>query len=127
VVAEPVQVALAHLLRTGALRRHLGRVRRDYTHRRERVATRVAAVAGLEARALDGGLHAVLTWSGRAAGRDVVARMARSGVLVSAVEEYEVSPGSAPAGIVLGYGALTLPQLDRALDVLLEVLRVRGD
>lgn len=118
VVAEPVQVALAHLLRTGALRRHLGRVRRDYTHRRARIAARLDGVAGLEARALAGGLHAVVVWSGPATGRDVAARMADGGVLVSTLEEYGMAPGSTPAGIVLGYGAVTVPELDRALDAL---------
>ena len=127
VVAEPVQEALAHLLRTGALRRHLGRVRRDYTHRRERIAARLDGIAGLEARALNGGLHAVVTWSVPVTARAVVARMAGAGVLVSALDEYEVAPGSAPAGVVLGYGALTMPQLDRALDVLLGALRVSAD
>jgi GntR family transcriptional regulator/MocR family aminotransferase len=122
VVGEPVQIAVAHLLRTGALRRHLGRVRRDYTHRRERIASRLDGLTGLEARALNGGLHAVVTWSGPATARAVVARMVTAGVLVSALEEYEVAPGSAPAGIVLGYGALTLPELDRALDALLAAL-----
>jgi GntR family transcriptional regulator/MocR family aminotransferase len=124
VVAEPVQVALAHLLRTGALRRHLGRVRRDYTHRRERIAARLDGVVGLEARALNGGLHAVVTWSAPRTARAVVARMATAGVLVSALDEYEVAPGSAPAGVVLGYGALTMPQLDRALDALLAALGI---
>lgn len=118
VVAEPVQVALAHLLRTGALRRHLGRVRRDYTHRRARIAARIDGVAGLEARALTGGLHAVVVWSGPATGRDVAARMADGGVLVSTLEDYGMAPGSTPAGIVLGYGAVTVPELDRALDAL---------
>lgn len=126
VVAEPVQVALAHLLRTGALRRHVGRVRRDYTHRREQLAARLAGHPGLEARALNGGLHAVVTWSGPVTVRSVVDRMTRSGVLVSALDEYEVAPGSAPSGVVLGYGALTSPQLDRALDALLEAVGVGG-
>ncbi|WIB78738.1 PLP-dependent aminotransferase family protein [Curtobacterium sp. MCPF17_002] len=124
VVAESVQVALAHLLRTGALRRHLGRVRRDYTHRREQIAARLDGVAGLEARALNGGLHAVVTWSAPVTARAVVTRMVAAGVLVSALDEYEVAPGSAPDGVVLGYGALTTPQLDRALDALLGALGV---
>ncbi|TCL79317.1 GntR family transcriptional regulator/MocR family aminotransferase [Curtobacterium sp. PhB142] len=119
VVAEPVQVALAHLLRTGALRRHLGRVRRDYTHRRARIAARLDGVTGLEARALTGGLHAVVVWSGPATGREVAARMAGAGVLVSTLEEYGMAPGSTPAGLVLGYGAVTVPELDRALDALI--------
>lgn len=119
VVAEPVQVALAHLLRTGSLRRHLGRVRRDYTHRRARIAARLDDVVGLEARALTGGLHAVVVWSGPATGQEVAARMAGAGVLVSTLEEYGMAPGSTPAGVVLGYGAVTVPELDRALDALI--------
>jgi GntR family transcriptional regulator/MocR family aminotransferase len=118
VVAEPVQAALVHLLRTGALRRHLGRVRRDYTHRRARIATRLADVAGLEARALNGGLHAVVTWSGPTAGVQIARRLADAGVLVATLEEYGLAPGSTPPGIVFGYGAVTLPELDRALDAL---------
>ncbi|MDD1386931.1 PLP-dependent aminotransferase family protein [Curtobacterium poinsettiae] len=120
VVAEPVQAALAHLLRTGALRRHLGRVRRDYAHRRARIAARLDDVTGLEARALNGGLHAVVTWSGPTTGADVAERMADAGVRVATLEEYGLAPGSAPAGIVFGYGAVTLPELDRALDALVE-------
>ncbi len=119
VVAEPVQIALAHLLRTGALRRHLGRVRRDYTHRRARIAARLDGVTGLEARALNGGLHAVVVWSGPATGQEVAARMAGAGVLVATLEEYGMAPGSTPAGVVLGYGAVTVPELDRALDALI--------
>jgi GntR family transcriptional regulator/MocR family aminotransferase len=121
VVAEPVQAAVAHLLRTGALRRHLGRVRRDYTHRRALIAARLGP-AGLEARALNGGLHTVVSWPGARAAADVVARLASRGVLVADLADYEVTPGSAGNGIVLGYGAVSLPALERALDALLEVL-----
>ncbi|MDN3479727.1 PLP-dependent aminotransferase family protein, partial [Curtobacterium sp. APC 4022] len=152
VVAEPVQVAVAHLLRTGAFRRHLGRVRRDYTHRREQIARRLSdsGVAGLEARALTGGLHAVLTWPGPATdtgvpdagaamlqagaavpeigaavptGAEVVARVAAAGVLVADLADYEVERGRSGPGVVLGYGAVTLPELDRALDVVLAAIR----
>jgi DNA-binding transcriptional MocR family regulator len=146
VVAEPVQVAVAHLLRTGAFRRHLGRVRRDYTHRREQIVLRLADsdVVGLEARALTGGLHAVLTWPGSAAGApaasapaagapaagpvvpsgaDVVARAAAGGVLVADLADYETDRGRSGPGVVLGYGAVTLPELDRALDVVLAAIR----
>lgn len=118
VVAEPVQAALVHLLRTGSLRRHLGRVRRDYTHRRARIATRLGDVAGLEARALNGGLHAVVTWSGPTTGAEIARRLADAGVLVASLEEYGLAPGSTPPGIVFGYGAVTMPELDRALDAL---------
>ncbi|WP_146236340.1 PLP-dependent aminotransferase family protein [Curtobacterium sp. MCBD17_023] len=128
VVAEPVQVALAHLLRTGAFRRHLGRIRRDYTHRRERIAVRLATsgVPGLEARALTGGLHAVLTWPGPGTGAAVLARAAADGVLVADLADYETVRGRSGNGVVLGYGAVTLPELDRALDVVLAAVRATG-
>lgn len=122
VVAEPVQVAVAHLLRTGAFRRHLGRVRRDYAHRRDRIACRLADT-GLEARALTGGLHAVLTWPGPATGAAVVARAEADGVLVSDLADHEVERGRSGHGVVVGYGAVTLPELDRALDVVLAAVR----
>ncbi|PYY33740.1 PLP-dependent aminotransferase family protein [Curtobacterium sp. MCPF17_046] len=128
VVAEPVQVALAHLLRTGAFRRHLGRIRRDYTHRRERIAVRLATsgVPGLEARALTGGLHAVLTWPGPGTGAAVLARAAADGVLVADLADYETVRGRSGNGVVLGYGTVTLPELDRALDVVLAAVRATG-
>lgn len=131
VVSEVVQQALAHLIRTGALRRHLGRVRRDYVHRRDRIATRVAdaAIPGLEVRALAGGLHVVLMWplQDDVSGSRVVlpdaasmrARLTRDGILVEELANYAVSPGTALNGLVLGYGAASLTQLDRALDVIL--------
>ncbi|MFA0850753.1 PLP-dependent aminotransferase family protein [Curtobacterium sp. WHRI 8282] len=122
VVAEPVQAALVHLLRTGGLRRHLGRVRRDYTHRRARIAARLGDVAGLEARALNGGLHAVVTWSGPTTGAQIARRLADAGVLVASLEEYGLAPGSTPPGIVFGYGAVTMPELDRALDALVKAV-----
>lgn len=128
VVAEPVQAAVAHLLRTGAFRRHLGRVRRDYAHRRELIATRLTGASGttgLEARALNGGLHAVVSWPGHPAAADVVARLASRGVLVAELADYEVTRGSAGNGAVLGYGALALPALEHAVDALLEELRAR--
>ncbi|MEO7017696.1 MAG: PLP-dependent aminotransferase family protein [Leifsonia sp.] len=130
VVAEVTQEALAHLMRSGALRRHLGRVRRDYAHRRNHIATRLTgpAIPGLEIRALAGGLHAVLTWAPPDAvtepghvpdARAMRQRLARSGFLVEELANYATTPETALNGIVLGYGAVTLPELDRALDAIL--------
>ncbi|WP_159502235.1 PLP-dependent aminotransferase family protein [Microbacterium sp. 18062] len=143
VVAEPAQEALAHLLRTGALRRHLGRVRRDYAHKRERIATRLAAVPGIRVAALSGGLHVVVTWPAAPAGvpaavsagipaavlgsptaADVVALLAERGIRVAELSRYAVDPHRAATlnGVVLGYGAPSPAELDRVLDALLEQL-----
>ncbi|MGC3986508.1 MAG: PLP-dependent aminotransferase family protein [Pseudorhodoferax sp.] len=117
VVAEPVQLALAHLMRTGSLRRHLGRARRDYAHKRDRIAARVSGVAGVRAAALQGGLHVVLTWTGRPAA-DVVAGVAARGIRIADLSAYAASPETAAAlnGVVVGYGGISLTQVDIVLD-----------
>jgi DNA-binding transcriptional MocR family regulator len=126
VVAEPVQAALAHLLRTGALRRHLGRARRDYSHKRKRILQRLAAasIPGVEAHALNGGLHVVLTWPAEPAASAVVAAMASRGVLVADLADYYARDRGDRNGVVIGYGALTPAELDRSLDLLIEALAV---
>lgn len=119
VVAEPVQLALAHLMRTGALRRHLGRARRDYAHKRDRIAARVDGVAGVRAAALQGGLHVVLTWAHeRTPAGEVVARLEARGIRVADLSAYAASPETAVAlnSVVVGYGALTMTQVDVVLD-----------
>ncbi len=127
VVAEPVQAAVAHLLRTGALRRHLGRVRRDYAHKRERILARLAAASAhrLDAHALGGGLHVVLTWPPEVVpAAEVVARLADRGIRIADLAFYAVDEASAARrnGIVLGYGALTPADLDRVLGAVIAEL-----
>ncbi|WP_460754356.1 MocR-like pyridoxine biosynthesis transcription factor PdxR [Myceligenerans cantabricum] len=63
-VATVLQHALAHLMATGALRRHVARCRRDYRHKRSMVAEALAGIEGVRLRALAGGLHAVLELTG---------------------------------------------------------------
>ncbi|ALJ21809.1 hypothetical protein AOA12_18670 [Microbacterium sp. No. 7] len=129
VVAEPVQLALAHLLRTGALRRHVGRARRDYAHKRDRIAARAErlAAAGVRAAALQGGLHVVLTWPpALVVAADVVARLAGRGIRVADLSRYAATPRTAAAlnGVVVGYGDITPTQVDAVFDALEELLGV---
>ncbi|GAA1978288.1 pyridoxine biosynthesis transcriptional regulator PdxR [Isoptericola halotolerans] len=102
-VASVTQHALAHLMSTGALRRHVARCRRDYRAKRRTVAETFEGVPGVRVGALDGGLHAVLELD-RTPAADLVARLAARGVLVADLQDYVV-PGSGLTlnGIVLGY------------------------
>lgn len=120
VVSEVTQQAIAHLIRTGALRRHLGRVRRDYVHRRDRIAARLAdaSIPELEVHALAGGLHAVLKWD-QSDATTVRKRLARTGILVEELANYATTPETELNGLVLGYGAVSMTELDRALDAIL--------
>ncbi|WP_407319461.1 PLP-dependent aminotransferase family protein [Isoptericola halotolerans] len=114
-VASVTQHALAHLIATGALRRHVARCRRDYRTKRRMVAETFAGVPGVRVRALDGGLHAVLELD-RTPAADLVARLAGRGVRVADLQNYVV-PGSGLElnGIVLGYAPPSATVLRDAL------------
>ncbi|GAA4723486.1 pyridoxine biosynthesis transcriptional regulator PdxR [Isoptericola chiayiensis] len=117
-VASVVQHALAQLMASGALRRHVARCRRDYRDRRRLVADAFTGIPGVRTRALDGGLHAVLELERPAAG--LVARLADQGVLVSDLQDYVVEgSGLRCDGIVLGYA----PPSTAALRVALATIR----
>lgn len=128
VVADVVQAAITHLLRSGALRRHVGRRRRDYTHKRSRIIARLPELAahGVTARALDGGLHAVLTWGPEPGSGRVVRLLQERGVRVADLARYRVRPDETEQGIVLGYGSATLTQLEAGLDALVAVVSAGG-
>jgi GntR family transcriptional regulator / MocR family aminotransferase len=114
-VASVTQHALAHLMTTGALRRHVARCRRDYRTKRRMVAEAFDGVPGVRVRALDGGLHAVLELDGEPAA-DLVARLADRGVRVADLQDYVV-PGSGLEldGVVLGYAPPSATVLRDAL------------
>ncbi|MCX7522903.1 PLP-dependent aminotransferase family protein [Microbacterium sp. STN6] len=122
-----VQDALARYMASGALRRHLARARRQYAHRRRLIVHAlepVAAASGgaVALDALDGGLHAVISWPlADERGVAVRAALARRSVLCADLDEYYGCDGPAPRdGIVIGYGACT----DVELGLVLEDLRV---
>lgn len=126
-VSGLVQTALAEFLRNGGLRRHLVRVGREYAHRRSLV---IAATAGLAPHirldAIEGGLHAALSWEdGKPAG-DIVTLLSERGIQVAPLEAY-YHAGTHPhrQGIVFGYGATTDLQLRLALQEIATVLNTR--
>ncbi|MFB9307961.1 GntR family transcriptional regulator/MocR family aminotransferase [Agromyces hippuratus] len=99
------QHAIAELLASGAVRRHIAVVRREYAHRRGLV---LAALDGLPAAtlsALDGGLHAVVELPDAAASAALVTRLASEGVAVAPLSDYSAVPGDGRPGIVFGYAA----------------------
>lgn len=139
-VAVPVQDAVARLLDTGAVRRHIARMRRDYTHKRTLLQRMLSGIPGVRLGALEGGLHAVITWdaapregaASRGRGGDntrrVVERLRSRGVEVAGLDEYVVPGGSAsPDGIVLGYGHVSATVLTAALEVIGDELRHRDE
>ncbi|WP_146120104.1 PLP-dependent aminotransferase family protein [Leucobacter massiliensis] len=124
-VSGYVQAALAEFLRSGGMRRHLARMGRVYAHRR-RLVIEAAARLGPRFRlgAIEGGLHAAITWEGAPDPEHSVARLAERGVALTSLREYS-HPGSAerlPNGLVFGYAAPSDLQLSRALGEIVATL-----
>lgn len=109
------QEAMAELLASGAVRRHIAAARRDYAHRRTLVIEALSGIDGAPLTGLDGGLHAVLRLPSHDVAARVVARLAAGGVAISSLAEYSAIPGEGPSGIILGYGSPSDTQLADAL------------
>ncbi|MFE7630576.1 PLP-dependent aminotransferase family protein [Kocuria sp. NPDC057446] len=123
-VSGLIQAALAEFLRTGGLRRHLVRVGREYAHRRSLV---IAATAHLASHArldaIEGGLHATVSWDDGTPAEHVATLLAHRGIQVASLGTY-YHPGTRPRrnGLVFGYGAATDLQLRRALQEIVTVI-----
>lgn len=123
-VPSIVQRAVAGYLGNGGLRRHIARQRRVYADRRARLVRRLDALPGtVRAVGLEAGLHVVLRLRPGSSAAEVVRAAAAGGVLVADLDDYRLTPDPGAPGIVLGHGHVTAAQLDRALDVLLPLLR----
>jgi GntR family transcriptional regulator/MocR family aminotransferase len=109
------QEAMAELLASGAVRRHIAAARRDYAHRRTLVIDALSGIEGAPLSGLDGGLHAVVRLPAHEVADRLVARLAADGVAISSLGMYSAVPGEGPAGLVLGYGSPTDTQLADAL------------
>ena len=118
---EPAQHALAALLASGDLDRHVRRMSREYARRRAAIVT---ALGGLPApaRLLGGtaGLHVVLELPpGTAA--PVAAAAAGRGIRVDTLDHYFAGPPRTE-GLVLGYGGVTLRQTETACRTLRHIV-----
>ena len=117
-VSGVLQQALSNYLTSGALRRHIARSRRDYSHSRAHLTRRLAQVIPeARIRGIDAGLHAVLELPHNV-DADLIVRRARvADVLLDTLANYTAPTPDAtpPPAIVLGYGGATLVQLDRAV------------
>ena len=111
----PAQGALLSMITTGALERHIRRMRHDYARRRAAMA---AAFHGGGAGRLLGdeaGMHMILETRQPAA--EVAAAAAERGVAVATLERYFAGPVTRN-GLVLGYGGARLADVTRGCEIL---------
>jgi GntR family transcriptional regulator / MocR family aminotransferase len=121
---EAAQHAFLALLSRGDLGRHVRRMRREYSRRREVIVAALGAAPG-PARLLGdtAGLHVVLELPAGTADQ-VAAAALDQGVAVLTLQRY-FAGRAARDGLVLGYGGASLSQVSQACDVLRELLAAR--
>ena len=118
------QLALAELVRSGALDRHVRRMRQRYRRRRDALlATLAERAPALQARGIAAGLHVVLDLPDGMREDDVVARAAGRSLAVGVLGPFRhaLAPGD-PQGLVVGYAASPEHAYGQALAALGDVL-----
>lgn len=107
------QLALADFIARGELDRHLRRMRALYGARR---AALVAALRGATVNGVAGGLFALALLPPGTDEEAVVTAAAARGLSVEGLASHRVGDG--PPGLVLGYGCLSEPALERGVALL---------
>ena len=123
------QLALAGLIASGDHDRHLRRVRRTYSQRRDRLVAALArAIPEGRIEGAAAGLHLVLALPVELDPKRLRRTIAARGVVVDDIAERRRGPATDPrtTRLVLGYGRLTTPGLDAAVAGLAAALRDAG-
>jgi GntR family transcriptional regulator / MocR family aminotransferase len=116
----PAQGALLSMITTGALERHIRRMRHDYARRRAAMtAAFPAGEAGWLLLGDEAGMHMILETRRPAA--EVAAAAAERGVAVATLERYFAGPVTRN-GLVLGYGGARLADVTRGCEILAGIL-----
>ncbi len=115
------QLALRDFLERGELERHLRRMRSRYAARRATLLEALRRLPEVRVRETPpAGLFVLADCDGDEAA--IIARAAQAGVGLEGLGLHRFEPGG-PGGLVLGYGALAEPALERAVDLLSAAVR----
>jgi len=116
----PAQHAVAQLIRSGELARHLRRVRALATHKRTLLRSALDGLDGVTLHGVDGGLHVLVRGPRPAA--EVAARLRTAGVHVDVLAEHCWAEAG-DDGVLLDYGRVTPAVFERALLLIAAALR----
>ncbi|WP_375487501.1 PLP-dependent aminotransferase family protein [uncultured Mycobacterium sp.] len=113
------QLAMARFVNTGALTRHLRRVRPIYRRRREAALDAVtASLPGAVPSGIAAGLHVYVQLPDWCDEADLVAAAGKQGLLIEGACWHWSAPADAPPALVVGYGAITEPTIRKGLGIL---------
>jgi GntR family transcriptional regulator/MocR family aminotransferase len=118
------QLVLAELMASGALERQLRLLRRRHVRRRDAMVAAVARhVPGATVQGAAAGLHLTVTLDGAVADTEVAAAALERGVKVQPLSWHCQRPH--PPGLVLGYAANTVSDIEEGVGVIAAVLTGR--
>jgi GntR family transcriptional regulator/MocR family aminotransferase len=121
------QLALALLIESGRYDRQLRRMRAVYAARRRALADALARHApGVELTGLAAGFHAVLRLPDGADETAVVAAAAERSVGLYGMSRYRADGATDPPVLVLGYGNVAAPAVERGIAAVGDLLRPRA-
>lgn len=109
-------LAFAHVLESGALDRHLRRVRLKYRARRDALVAALARhIPVAQVRGIAAGLHALVELPTECDEQALVAEAARRGIGIYGVSDYYASGNGVRPALVLGYAALSEPAIEAGI------------
>jgi len=118
------QLAFRSFLNNGDFDRHLRRMRRLYRARRDLVISMLAGLLpGLRMRGVAAGLHVVLEMPSHALAAAVRTSAEAVGIEVASIDQHAFADYSGGAGLLIGYGSLSEPSLERAISALVDCIQ----
>lgn len=121
------QLAFAELIESGALDRHVRRMRRRYRHRRDALVSALGQYApNMPIHGIAAGLHAVVSLPQRVSEADVLAAAEQRQIALSGLEPFWHGKPHRTKGLVLGYGTPAEHEFPVALEHLGLLLRDVG-
>jgi GntR family transcriptional regulator/MocR family aminotransferase len=119
------QAALAELLKTRKLDRHVARMRKLYGQRRQALMDALGACFGDRWQALGdaAGLHAAIEFPGYCFGEEFEEACERHGIAVATLERHCIVKGAHQDALLLGYGHLEPGEIRAAVELLAGAIR----
>lgn len=126
-VPWPTQRVMTDFLSSGRLESHIARMRRYYARKRKLLAAIIEPLGDLaRLQGLEAGLHVYQELDPRLDADRIVAAAALHGVTVTTIESYFTGPPDR-SGLLLGYGGLTIEELEAGARILVDVIRAEAD
>ncbi|MGX7108645.1 MocR-like pyridoxine biosynthesis transcription factor PdxR [Facklamia miroungae] len=125
-VPRLTQNVLAQFMSGGYFTRHVNRMRRKYSKKRQMIEKWASQYTDLRIIGTNAGLHLLLSISNNPLSeKEIIDAVKTHGMALSPLSDYEMIKKTRPASFVIGYGKASLSELEAGMKVLEEVLQLK--